>query len=191
VARRHQLDEQAQPPPEGVLTEDEARVKMQAFLDEQTRIVPAARVIFARCSAAFLAHCEVKGLSPNTMPTYRNIVRELDARWGQWRGGRRRLRRDRGIRDSLNERGLAGSTLNQRRSVPSGIFKRARKEFRVGIDPLDALEVPPKSRLRGLFGVQAPSPPREGKEKAPHLQGFCSAGGGTRTPDTRIMIPLL
>jgi hypothetical protein len=28
-------------------------------------------------------------------------------------------------------------------------------------------------------------------KKSPATQGFCHAGGGTRTPDTRIMIPLL
>jgi hypothetical protein len=29
------------------------------------------------------------------------------------------------------------------------------------------------------------------RSKRLHLQAFCDAGGGTRTPDTRIMIPLL
>jgi hypothetical protein len=28
-------------------------------------------------------------------------------------------------------------------------------------------------------------------DKSPAMQGFSDAGGGTRTPDTRIMIPLL
>jgi len=28
-------------------------------------------------------------------------------------------------------------------------------------------------------------------DESPAMQGFSDAGGGTRTPDTRIMIPLL
>ena len=43
----------------------------------------------------------------------------------------------------LAERGLAGSTLNQRRAVLSGIFKRARREFRVNVDPMDGFERAP------------------------------------------------
>ena len=43
-------------------------------------------------------------------------------------------------RDELVEAGLAGSTLNQRRAVLSGIFKRARREFRVNVDPMDGFE---------------------------------------------------
>ena len=40
----------------------------------------------------------------------------------------------------LVEAGLADSTLNQRRAVLSGIFKRARREFRVNVDPMDGFE---------------------------------------------------
>ena len=40
----------------------------------------------------------------------------------------------------MAERGLAGSTLNQRRAVLSGIFKVARRRFRVNVDPIDGFE---------------------------------------------------
>ena len=43
-------------------------------------------------------------------------------------------------RDELAERGLAASTLNQRRAVLSGVFKIARRRFRVYVDPLEGFE---------------------------------------------------
>jgi integrase len=51
---------------------------------------------------------------------------------------------DRGdYRSELAERGLAGSTINQRRAILSGVFKRARRDFRVNIDPMDGFERAP------------------------------------------------
>jgi hypothetical protein len=41
--------------------------------------------------------------------------------------------------------------------------------------------------LATKFDVGRTSP----NDKSPAVQGFYDAGGGTRTPDTRIMIPLL
>ncbi len=43
---------------------------------------------------------------------------------------------------------------------------------------------------RGHFGAIPPICPIGDNPKGMHLQAFLDAGGGTRTPDTRIMIPL-
>jgi hypothetical protein len=47
------------------------------------------------------------------------------------------------------------------------------------------------TRSRGHFGAIPPICPISNIPKGAHMQGFLDAGGGTRTPDTRIMIPLL
>ena len=127
-------------PPEGWLTEDAAHARLRDFLDEQTRATPPERVTFSRCADSFLAFCEDKGLSPNTMRTYRQIVCELKERWPDWRVTDVDYDELEDYHDELIEAGLAGSTLNQRRAVLSGIFKRARREFRVNVDPLDGFE---------------------------------------------------
>lgn len=127
-------------PPEGSLNEDAARGAMRAFLDQQTERTPPERVRFDRCVDAFLAYCEAQGRSPNTMRTYRQIASEVRARWEDWRVADVDFDELEDYREELAERGLAGSTLNQRRAVLSGIFKRARRDFRVNVDPMDGFE---------------------------------------------------
>jgi integrase len=127
-------------PPEGTLTEDAAAATLRAFLDQQTDRTPPERVTFARCAQAFLERCEEKGRSPTTMRTYRQVVAELTARWEGWRIVDVDADELEDYRDELAERGLAASTLNQRRAVLSGIFKLARRRYRVGVDPLDGFE---------------------------------------------------
>jgi integrase len=136
-------------PPEGWLSEDEAHRRLAEFLDQHTRSTPPERVSFDRCLDGFLARCEEKELSPNTMRTYRQIVVELRARWGadpedEFDEGWRVVDVDQDeledYRDDLEERGLAGSTLNQRRAVLSGVFKVARRRFQVNVDPMDGFE---------------------------------------------------
>jgi integrase len=127
-------------PPEGWLSEDAANRKLRDFLDEHTRSTPSQRVTFERCADAFIAYCEEKGRSPNTIRTYRQIVRELKARWPDWRVIDVDYDELEDYNDELVEAGLAASTRNQRRAVLSGVFKRARREFRVAVDPLDGFE---------------------------------------------------
>jgi len=127
-------------PPEGALTEDAARCALRAFLDQQTDRTPPKRVTVERCVASFLAYCEAQGRSPNTMRTYRQIAAEVMARWEGWRVVDVDYDELEDYREELAERGLAGSTLNQRRAVLSGIFKRARRDFRVNVDPMDGFE---------------------------------------------------
>src|SRR5215203_451274 len=127
-------------PPEGSLNEDAARDAMRAFLDQQTARTPPERVRFDRCVDAFLTYCEAQGRSPNTMRTYRQIASEVRARWEDWRVVDVDYEELEDYREELAERGLAGSTLNQRRAVLSGIFKIARRRFRVNVDPLEGFE---------------------------------------------------
>jgi hypothetical protein len=68
-------------PPENYLTEEEATARLRTFLDQQSERTPPARVTFDRCVDAFIERCEEKGRSPNTLRTYRQIARELKARW--------------------------------------------------------------------------------------------------------------
>ncbi len=74
------------------------------------------------------------------MRTYRQIVAEVTERWDGWRIVDVDADELEDYRDELAERGLAASTLNQRRAVLSGIFKVARRRFRVGVDPMDGFE---------------------------------------------------
>jgi integrase len=127
-------------PPESVLTEDAARSALRAFLDQQTNRTPPERVTVERCVDAFLADCEERGRSPNTLRTYRQIAAEVKARWEGWRVVDVDYDELEDYRDELAARGLAGSTLNQRRAVLSGIFRRARRDFRVNVDPMDGFE---------------------------------------------------
>ena len=127
-------------PPEGTLNEDAARAALQAFLDQQSERTPLERVSFERCADAFLESCVEKGRSPTTLRTYTPIARELKARWEGWRAVDVDADEVEDYRDELAERGLAGSTINQRRAVLSGIFKVARRRFRVNVDPLDGFE---------------------------------------------------
>jgi integrase len=127
-------------PPEGTLTEDAAASELRRFLDEQTERTPPERIDIERCADAFIAHCEQKGLSPNTMRTYKQIVGEIKSRWQGWRAVDVDADELEDYRDELVENGLAGSTLNQRRAVLSGIFKVARRRFHVNVDPLDGFE---------------------------------------------------
>jgi integrase len=127
-------------PPEGALNEDAARGALRAFLDQQTERTPPERVTFECCVDAFLAHCEAQGRSPNTIRTYRQIANEVTTRWKDWRVVDVDYEELEDYRAELAERGLAGSTLNQRRAVMSGIFKRARRDFRVNVDPMDGFE---------------------------------------------------
>jgi integrase len=71
------------------------------------------------------------------VPTDRDQVR---GRWGEWRVVDVDFEELEDYREELAERGLAGSTLNQRRAVLSGIFKRARRDFRINVDPMDGFE---------------------------------------------------
>jgi integrase len=127
-------------PPEDWLTEEAARARLRAFLDEQTERTPPARVMFGRCVDAFIERCEEKGRSPNTPRTYRQVGRELKARWEGWRTVDVDADELEDYRDELAERGKAGSTLNQRRAVLSGVFKVARRRFKVNVDPMDGFE---------------------------------------------------
>lgn len=127
-------------PPEGTLGHDAAIATLRAFLDEQTERTPPERVTFARCADAFLERCEERNRSPNTLRTYRQIVAEVTERWDGWRIVDVDVDEVEDYRDELAERGLAASTLNQRRAVLSGIFKVARRRFRVGVDPMDGFE---------------------------------------------------
>jgi hypothetical protein len=88
----------------------------------------------------FLESCREKGRSPTTLRTYGQIVGEVKARWRDWRAVDVDADELEDYRDELAERGLAGSTLNQRRAVLSGIFKVARRRFRVNVDPMDGFE---------------------------------------------------
>ena len=65
-------------PPEGMLTEDEAR-RRAARVPRRSRAARRRRSgsSFDRCLDAFLEHCEEKALSPTTMRTYRQIVAEV------------------------------------------------------------------------------------------------------------------
>ena len=81
-----------------------------------------------------------KHRSPNTLRTYRQIVAEVNDRWDGWRIVDVDADELEDYRDELAERGLAASTLNQRRAVLSGIFKLARRRFRVAVDPMDGFE---------------------------------------------------
>ena len=127
-------------PPEGTLNEDAARAVLRAFLDEQTERTPLERISFERCADAFLEHCRERGRSPTTLRTYMPIAGELKARWQGWRAVDVDADELEDYRDELAERGLAGSTINQRRAVLSGIFKVARRRFRVNVDPMDGFE---------------------------------------------------
>ena len=126
--------------PEGTLSADAASAALRGFLDEQTERTPPERVSFERCVGAFLERCMEKQRSPNTMRTYRQIAAEVTARWEGWRVVDVDADELEDYRDELAERGLAASTLNQRRAVLSGIFRVARRRFRVGIDPMDGFE---------------------------------------------------
>jgi integrase len=127
-------------PPENYLTEEEATARLRTFLDQQSERTPPARVTFDRCVDVFIERCEEKGRSPNTLRTYRQIARELKARWADWRTVDVDADELEDYRDELTERGLAGSTLNQRRAVLSGVFKVARRRFKVNVDPMDGFE---------------------------------------------------
>jgi integrase len=127
-------------PPEGKLNEDAARSSLQAFLDQQTDRTPLERIMFERCADAFLESCREKGRSPTTLRTYGQIVGEVKGRWRDWRAVDVDAGELEDYRDELAERGLAGSTLNQRRAVLSGIFKLARRHYRVNVDPMDGFE---------------------------------------------------
>src|SRR4051794_28548285 len=127
-------------PPEGTLSEDAAAAALRTFLDEQTERTPPERVSFARCAQAFLERCEERNRSPTTMRTYRQIVVEVTERWDGWRIVDVDADELEHYRGELPEGGLAASTLNQRRAVLSGIFKVARRRFRVGVDPMDGFE---------------------------------------------------
>ncbi|MEO8690878.1 MAG: site-specific integrase, partial [Solirubrobacteraceae bacterium] len=119
---------------------ERGRGALRAFLDQQTERTPPERVTVDRCVDAFLADCEGKGRSPNTMRTYRQIAAEVKARWEGWRIVDVDYDELEDYRGELAERGLLGSTLNQRRAVLSGIFRRARRDFRVNVDPMDGFE---------------------------------------------------
>ena len=127
-------------PPEGTLNEDAARSALKAFLDQQTDRTPLERISFERCADAFLESCREKRRSPTTLRTYTQIAGELKARWQDWRAVDVDADELEDYRDELAERGLAGSTRNQRRVVLSGIFKVARRRFRVNVDPIDGFE---------------------------------------------------
>jgi hypothetical protein len=129
-------------PPENYLTEEEATARLRKFLDQQSERTPPARVTFDRCVDAFIERCEEEGRSPNTLRTYRQIARELKVRWEDWRTVDVDADELEDYRDELTERGLAGSTLNQRRAVLSGVFKVARRRFEVNVDRWTALSVP-------------------------------------------------
>ena len=62
-------------------------------------------------------------------------------------------------------------------------------------DAADRLTALLEKRTHGAsgcaVGARGPSEPDPETEEIPAMQGFRDAGGGTRTPDTRIMIPLL
>jgi integrase len=130
-------------PPEGWLSEDAAARELRDFLDEHTRSTPSERVTFERCADAFIASCEEKGRSPNTIRTYKQIVRELKARWPDWRIVDVDYDELEDYHDELVEAGLAASTRNQRRAVLAGVFRRARREFRVAVEPMDGFERSP------------------------------------------------
>ncbi len=49
----------------------------------------------------------------------------------------------------------------------------------------------PGTHLGTKWGPSSPPIERPENDESPAMQGFSDAGGGTRTPDTRIMIPLL
>ena len=138
--RRQGLATASRPPAGGHAQRGRRRRALRAFLDQQTERTPPERVTFERCVDAFLERCEEKGRSPNTLRTYRQIARELKARWEDWRAVDVDADELEDYRDELAERGLAGSTLNQRRAVLSGIFKVARRRFRVNVDPMDGFE---------------------------------------------------
>jgi integrase len=127
-------------PPEGTLTEDAARGALRAFLDQQSDRTPPERITLERCADSFIESCLEKGRSPTTLRTYEQIVREVKARWQDWRAVDVDAEELEDYRDELAERGLAGSTLNQRRAVLSGIFKVARRRFKVNVDPMDGFE---------------------------------------------------
>ena len=122
------------------------------FSTSRRERTPPARVTVERCVDGFLAHCEAQGRSPNTIRTYRQIAAEVRARWEGWRIVDVDFEQLEDYRDELAERGLAGSTLNQRRAVLSGIFKRARRDFRVNVDPMDGFERAPAT-ASGDFDV--------------------------------------
>jgi hypothetical protein len=107
-------------------------------------------VTLERCVDAFLAHSEAQGRSPNTLRTYRQIADELKSRWQGWRIVDVDVDFDEleDYRDELAERGLAGSTLNQRRAALSGSSNgppRLPRQHR------------PAGRLRARSGLPTPA----------------------------------
>ncbi len=72
-------------PPHGHLTEEEARMKAQAFAAEHAMDTPDARQSFRAALDSFVRYCtQEKGLRGSTMHEYRKIGERLAAR--SWRG---------------------------------------------------------------------------------------------------------
>jgi Phage integrase, N-terminal SAM-like domain len=166
-------------PPEGWLSEDAAHRRLRDFLDEHTRSTPPERITFERCADAFITHCEENGRSANTLRTYRQIVRELKARWPDWRVVDVDYDELEDYHAELVEAGLAASTRNQRRAVLSGAFRRARREFRVAVDPMDGFE---RSRSKTPATSRSTAWRRCGRSCAQPVPAFTTAANApTRT----------
>ena len=117
-------------PPHEHLTEEEARMRAQAFAEEHGEDTPDDRRSFAVALESFLRRCtQEKGLRGSTVFDYRKIGRRLAAR--PWRGestwADRPLEAFAGddlldVRRALIEAGRSAETVNHYRRVVRGVF---------------------------------------------------------------------
>jgi integrase len=117
-------------PPEGFLTETQARAEAQRFLDDHASVSPEHRRTFGLASLAFLAYCEgERALRASTLHDYRRITERLSERpWRQgltWRDRPLDTFTERDIlavRGELVAAGRTADTLNHHRRVVRGVF---------------------------------------------------------------------
>jgi hypothetical protein len=115
-------------------------------------------------------------------------MEEVERDGAQKRRQQARGERDVG-RDDQNRQEIHHAERYDRRCGLERIDQRRRK-CRSGTLIIGRL--PARSDVsRDQMGTKFHSDRTSGKDKSPAMQGFSHAGGGTRTPDTRIMIPLL
>jgi|GEM_PF-1864677 integrase len=117
-------------PPHGHLTEEEARMKAQAFASEHSTDTPDVRRSFRAALDVFVRYCtQEKGLRGSTMHEYKKIGERLAAR--PWRGeltwAERPLDTFTGddlldVRQALVDANRSADTVNHYRRVVRGVF---------------------------------------------------------------------
>jgi integrase len=117
-------------PPRGFITESQARVAAQRFLDAHADSVPDERRTFDQAATDFIAYCKrERGLRESTLHEYRRMVERLCER--PWRGDHtwRTQLLDAfteddilALRGELIDAGRSPDTLNHHRRVLRGIF---------------------------------------------------------------------